>query len=670
MAAISTWHFNRGHWLSGTAAGLCAVAGLSLSAPAGRAEQRPPLAYETSAYELAPEFQGPQRPWRAKDLKRTLLERAAREKQRREMDVYYYRVGFSMSYPLPLNSRPTLKDLPAPLPGRSYPWLIWLSWDLEERWRVLHAAWRQFGDREAGLLLQRELAALSGWDHLYEVDNNVGLVTGHMAGCLGLALADTSKWEPQQLQQTRSAAAALLERDVWPWFERQWSKEITKPEQLANIPVIALVRSAQLARVVGSPRLAALDGKAKEVYATWCRLRMSDAHHTEGTAYDGYLMDSLTGWLAGLPDREALLRDSGTAWRSLADQWMYLALPGRFDLQAPLGDVEPEMPFWATALIRLDAWYQWSDVKWFLERYPLPRMAAAGVVSALGQKLPSATKAPAAGPRELPNAVSLRTGWKQEDLLAVVGLTRGSMGHLQADGGQIILGWQGRFWITDPGYQQYRPGEEREYTLGPQAHSAPVINGKPVSQRATRLQLLETNAQGWQHAQVNLASCYRGLPKGAVVERDVWLIQDGGLAVVARDTLSGLGKDTEVSTSWLGGDHFAWAFIHGWARLTDGEHALWVGTFPGALEAAALTRHPGSRGPLTMTHTATLPAGHADRWWVFWCEPKAGWVPPSVEVREGVMELKAPDHQSAANRPATFFIYPGAGEGHSRPQNH
>ncbi len=174
-----------------------AAAGRSLQAATAPVAPPAPLAYETSAYELAPQLQLKASTWRASDLKRAILERVAREKQRREMDVYYYRIGFTMSYPLPLARRPDLKELPAPLPGRSYPWLIWLTWDLEDRWRLLHLAWRQFGDREAGALLQQELAALSGWDHFYELDNNVGLVTGHLAASLSLALADTSKWDPQ-----------------------------------------------------------------------------------------------------------------------------------------------------------------------------------------------------------------------------------------------------------------------------------------------------------------------------------------------------------------------------------------------------------------------------------------------------------------------------------------
>ncbi len=410
-----------------------------------------------------------------------------------------------------------------------------------------------------------------------------------------------------------------------------------------NIPLIALVRSAQLARVVGSPRQAALDAKARKVFQGWCRLRLGDAHYTEGAAYDGYLMDTITDWLAGLPDRGELLGEARDGFRSLADQWMGLSLPGRPDLQAPLGDAEPEMTFWATALVRIGGWYEWREVNWFLHRFPLQRMRADGLVAAYGQKMQASTDAPVAGPQELPNALSLRTGWDQGDLLAVMGLSRGKMGHLHPDGGQIILGWQGRFWITDPGYQQYRLGDERDYTLGVQAHNAPVIGGTAQTLRVPKVEFLETNAHGWQHARVDLSGCYKGLRPGASVQRELWLINDGGLAVVARDSLSSLGKDVEISTSWQGGHHLGWAFRDGWTRLSDGQHALWMGTVPGVLEASGLTRHTGTRGPLTLTHAATLPEGQGARWWIFWLDPKAGWTPPSVEVSEGVLKLTPPE---------------------------
>ena len=628
------------------ALGLCLALAASVKV-ANPGEVRPappaPLAYDLSAYELAPVWRQKEHPWTIAELKQAIKDRVAVEKRRRQMDVYYYRIGYTISYPLPLTARPTRLELPVGIPKTSYPWLIWLSWDLEERWRLLDVAWRRFGDREAGALLQRELAALSGWDRFSEVDGNIGLVTGHIAASLSVALADSSGWDPARLRSARAAAEALIERDVWPWFQTRWPERELTPGLIGNIPVIALVRSAQLARVIGSPRQAALEQRSREVLNAWCRFRTGAEHHTEGAAYDGYLLDSITEWMAGLPDRPRVLGESREAFRSQAEHWIDLTVPGRCDLQAPLGDVEPEMTFWATALMRSAEWYDWRDARWLLHRFPLERMRAPALICALSQgPWPGGDHAPEAGAHELPNALSLRTGWEQEDLLAVVGLSRGNVGHLHADGGQLILGWQGRCWITDPGYQQYRAGEERTYTLGTEAHNAPVIGPVAQTRRAARAEVLETDGAGRQHGRVDLSACYNGLPGGAAIHRDVWLINDGARAVVARDALSSLGKAVQVSTSWQGGAHLAWAFRQGWVRLSDGERALWVGTYPGTLEAAQLTRHPGSRGPLTLTRTEQLPEGQGVRWWVFVCDPGNGWQPPAVEVTNGTLKLAVP----------------------------
>ena len=621
---------------------------------AGKLPEAPgPLAYDTSAYELAPEFRLQVQPWSVADLKNAFRQRVALEKQRREFDVDYYRIGYTLSFPLPLSMRPKPQELPGGILKSTYPWMIWLSWDLEERWRLLDLARRQFGDREAGALLQRELAALSTWDRFCENDGAIGLATAHIAASLSLALEDTSKWDPELLKQTRNAAEALLDRDAWPWFQKQWPERPLTPDRIGNIPVITLVRSAQLARVVSSPHEQAFETRACEVLHAWGRFRLGSQHHTEGAAYDGYLLDSVTEWLAGLSDRDELLQECRLAFRSQADQWMNLTLPGRPDLQAALGDVEPEMTFWASVLMRLADWYQWSDSQWLLRRFPVQRMRAACLAAALDQKPTGSARleAPRSGPRELPNALTLRTGWEEQDLLTVVGLSRSAMGRLHADGGHLILGWGGRFWITDPGYQQYRPGEERDYTLGTQAHNPPVIGGVAQTERTGQLERLEIDLHGWQHAAVDLSHCYRGLPAGASVRRDVWLVNEGGRAVVVRDTFDSLGTNVEVKTSWQVGAHLAWAFRTGWARLSDGQRALWVGTDPGELDASLLTRHPGTRGGLTLTHTARLLEGRGTRWFVFCCDPSGGWQPPTLESSRLTLKLMPP-----GTPPSAWFI--------------
>ena len=609
------------------------------------------MAYEVSAHELAPHLRGDRQDWTLEDAESLLAERVAAQKQRRELSVDYYRIGHTLAFPLPLAERPCEELLPEGIPGRSYPWTTWLAWELEERWRILHAGWRQLGDAEAGGLLQRELAALSGWEHFGAACGRVSLVTGHLAACLSLALADPSGWDPGLREQVLTAARSLLERDVQPWFRQSWAdgKPLT-PARLHNIPTIALMRSSQLARVIDSPLVETLEPRARDVLHAWWKFRTGKQRHTEGTAYDGFLTDAMTEWFAGLPDRDDLLPAGREAFCGLAQEWVQHTLPGRTDLHAPLGDVEPEMPFWANALIRLASWYELEDAGWLLRRYPLERLPAAALAAIPDHAafLQRQFSLPEVAPREQLAAVTLRTGWERSDLLAAVGLPRCNMGHLHTDGGHVILGWQGRFWITDPGYQQYRPGLEREYTIGPQAHNAPVIAGVAQSRRVAQLLSLGTDAGGRQHAAIDLSGGYTGLPEGASVRRDIWLIPGEAPAVVVRDSFAGFQPDVEVQTNWLGGAHLAWAFPAGWARLSDGEGALWIGTAQGPL-AAKLTRHPGSRGPLTLEHVATLPEGEGTRWWVFCCDLSVGWDSPHLTLDGDALRLRLPGQEEDAS---------------------
>lgn len=619
---------------------------LAAAAPLGAAGQVPPapLAYEPSSHELAPEFAAPPQPWGVADLGAEIARRAVREKSRRELDVYYYRIGYTLAFPLPLDRRPTAADLPAGIAAMKYPWLIWLSWELEERWRVLHAAWRLAGDNEAGALLQRELAALATWENFLENNNQAGLVTAHLAGCLALALAEPSGWDRELLARARQAAGALLERDIQSWFEKAWPRGAAlTPARMPNIPVITLARAAQLARVIQHPLLEPLEARAAEVLHAWCRFRTGPENHTEGTAYDGYLFDSATEWLAGSPLRAGFLAQEGAAMRSLADQWLALTLPGRADLHVPLGDVEAEMPFWSTALARLAGWQEWRDAGWLLARFPTARLPAGALVALQdrGGFFAQPFEPPAVAPRELRHAAALRTGWAADDVVAAVSLSRNVMGHIQADAGQVIFAWHGRSWITDPGYQQYRAGAERDYTLGVRAHNAPVINGSAQKTKAAKLLAISSGTDGSQHVSVELAKDYAGLPANASVVRTAWLARNAAATtLVVRDAFQALPPAAVIETHWLGGAQLAWSFIDGWARLSDGRHALWFGTTAGPLAAAQLDKVEGSRGPLTLGHRTSLADGNGETWWAFVCGEAADWQPPVAELDAKSFRLK------------------------------
>lgn len=639
------------------------IAGLLFAVAGGagltEASERPadaraaPLGYETSAFELAPFIPLDPPAWTEADVKQEISRRLLREKRRRELVVDYYRIGHALSFPLPLAQRPTKADLPAGIATITYPWLIWLTWELEERWRIAHVAWRRFDDRAAGELLQRELAALATWDHFYETMNQPGLATAHLAACLARALANPDGWDAEKLKSARAAAEALVERDVWPWFLKTWSGDQPyTARRLANIPVITLARAAQLARVIGSTRADAMEAKTGEILRAWMKFRTGAELHTEGTAYDGYLMDTLTEWLAFLPaaQRDELLHAGHDTFRSLADEWIELTLPGRFDLHAPIGDVEPQMTFWTAPLLRIASWYKWTDAAWLMARVPLNRLPAASLVEAqpASALFAGATASPPVEPRQHPHAVSLRSGWASRDIAAVVSVPRTPMSHLHNDAGHITLGWQGRFWITDPGYQQYRKGDERTYTLGPAAHNPPVLNTLSQSHRAGVVLGLDRPQPEVQHVALDLGACYNKLPATARVQRDIWLATGNDMGAVVRDTFAALEAKTDVATHWLGGAHLAWAFVDGWARLSDGEHALWIGTVDEPLAPSALTRDVGTRGPLTLSHRTNLADGSGVRWWVFWCDAAGGWSPPRVTATGSRLHVE-PDRRSGAN---------------------
>jgi hypothetical protein len=617
----------------------------------------PYLGYDPSTFELSgPTPRGLQRR-HGDDLAVAFAGRVAQEKARKELAVYYYRINHTMAFPLPLAARP--EQMPKGIPEmRAYPWLTWLSWALEERWRLLLAAWQRNDDRAAGELLQKELAALAGWNSFVEWNGEAGLALGHIAGILALVLQQTERLQPEYLPPIRQAGLRLLERDTLPWYAKHWAaiQEPLEAANLHNIPLIALTRSAQLARALEHSATDQLDTSAKRALDAWCRLRLHPmAPHTEGTAYDGYLMDSVTEWLEGLPEKVELLTAYQPALLSLVQHWLAMALPGRVDLQAPIGDVEPEMPFWMSVLVRLSLWYQECDHNggwWLLQHLPPDRMPAAALVLLLAHAERMAVDAPApagGSPQVVPNAVVLRSGWAEDDLLVAVGAGGSRMSHLHQDSGQVVIGWQNRFWLTDPGYQQYRRGEERDFTMGEAAHNAPVISGivqTPIVQTQRAAQIMELVAgKGQQYTRLDLTECYEGLPEASRVVRHIWLMLPPvsiSPRVIVANEYQGLAAGTEIRNAWHFGTHLAWAFQEGWARLSDGERTLWVTSLGIPLSPQHLLRHAGSRGPLTLVRHHILSQSPQTFWWVFHFEPTITWAPPTVDLAQIRVRSSAP----------------------------
>ncbi len=129
---------------------------------------------------------------------------------------------------------------------------------------------------------------------------------------------------------------------------------------------------------------------------------------------------------------------------------------------------------------------------------------------------------------------------------------------------------------------------------------------------------------------VDLSRCYRGVPAGATVRRTVQVEAGADPRVTVTDAFDGFGPGETIAWHWLGGAQLAWTFVEGWARLSDGTRALWVGLEGESLAPVRLVRHPGTRGALTLGHTTVLANGTGRCRWIFRAAPAGTWSPPAT----------------------------------------
>lgn len=573
------------------------------------------IRYDTTEHEYSAGLVRRDTPWTRDDVLSEIDRRARRYLDARELTVHYYRIGYQFAFPLPVNDRPT--TFPSGVLGNQpYPWLTWLGWELEERWRVLAAASSLLPELRQRVddTLATEVTAFAGWSSFDGDGDRAGLMTSAVSSAVANVLSHPSD---AVRGPARVAANRIVSESVWPWFVDAWSTD--PPFELMdmhNIGCITLLRGAQLAVAVQHEHADALHERAAQVFTEWLRLRQRDTEPlVEGAAYDGFLLETMTGWLP----RD--LRPAGAdALTATVTDWAHLTLPGRADLLAPIGDTEGEMTFWAGAAMRICRWYGLSPESAWLRRFPLQRLPGGALADAA--LLPEAADSElVAGRREQLSTVTIRTGWDAPDILVAVGASRTPMGHLHFDGGHVVIGWHHRFWISDPGYQQYRAGAERDYTIGALAHNVPVIAGIAQTIRAARI--LDSTSDT---VSLDLTQCYEGLPPEARVHRDV-VLSVGTTAV--RDTITGLAPGTDIATNWLIGAGLALSFVDGHVRISDGHHALWIATSPGDLDANDVLRQDGTRGALHLCHR-----GAAPRWWIFATDEAGGWNPPNDRIAQ------------------------------------
>jgi len=359
-------------------------------------------------------------------------------------------------------------------------------------------------------------------------------------------------------------------------------------------------------------------------------------------AYDGYVLDFVADWLATRPaeQREPILNHPSLdrVLRMSID----LAAPGDVVRVAELGDVEPrEMPFHISAQAKLARMRESPLSLWYLGRCRADWLRSDALAALLElPDAPAAAAPTATGAAVGPYAVTLRTGWDAGDVAVVIGAPRSLMGHIHFDAGSILIGHRGAWLIADPGYQQYLAKREREFTLGPRAHNAPVINGHAQTAKAAEVIEAGDAGAGVRRAVLDLARCYPSEAKVARARRLVWLLPTG--TVVVCDEIEGDGVAPRLEYAWHAPPEAGWWADGGKAVVYHAGAELWIASSAATITRAQIDRLSGSRGHLTLLAEVPVRDVWARCWWIF----NLGTQPAPFELDGAVLKVDGVELQA------------------------
>ena len=551
-------------------------------------------------------------------VRKEILRRAENFADDRVLVADFYRIYRKLAYPLPVREiyHPDfhVNDIPR------YPWEIWMLWDLEQRVFSLGWAAQWTGNAEYRELVRRDIEALAGWPE-YDARETPHLAGAHAARLMAAAYEN---WDWLG-EETRAAIREGLNRlvDSYPeWLGDGRLEMDSEGELLAssgrhlhNIPTIAIIGRSIAARLCNHPLRGKLERHAEALVKAQLKLREID--YTEAVGYDGYILDFVADWLPGASEqfRSEVLADSNLAVM-LRQSWI-TAAPGNLMNVAPLNDVEPrEMPFHASAQIKLAAMgYSDPHQRWYLGKLPPSWLRSDALVALDGIRLVGEAAEPEDGAANGLYAMALRSGWEASDLAVVMSVCESSVGHIQKDNGTVLIGTGGRWLIDDPGYQQYVPGLEREFTLGSSAHNYPVIGEEGMQNTNSVKRLALEQPDGISCMAVDITGGYGETAGVSSVQRKVWLAGDSLVAVA--DIVEFTVEPEVISYHWQINPEAAFWLDGGAVRICLDNESLWVTCAGEALEGDMIRRLPGTRGQITIGKTVAPKQRGNIVWWLF-----------------------------------------------------
>jgi hypothetical protein len=538
--------------------------------------------------------------------------------------VDYYRIRRKFSYPLPVRD---YKNLNTPIFPKAamdeshYPWSVWLIWNLEERIFSLGWAGEWMKNKNYREKVSEDIEALAEWTKFRQL-SHPDLLMGHCGRILSIAYFSW-KWLSPVIRKKIEAGMRRLLQDALPLIAERFGPVKSREEILAavskdknakqyfhNIPLIGTIGAALAANVLKDPIQHELDDRLMQSFLAMFDYRKQG--FTEAVSYDGYVLDLIADWITFLPSklREPIL--SHPEMKRLLEETYMVGAPGDILNIAELSDVEPrQMTFQVSAIAKLANIQNSKEALWYLKQCRLDWMRSDGLAAARNLRF-SKVNEPSSGALDAHYAVVLRTGWKSSDIAVAMSSTTSVMHHMHFDNGNVVIGTEGNWFLTEPGYQQYMETSEREFTLGPKAHNAPVINQKIQSSKSCKVWALSSK-KDLSFAEVDLTSCYPSDMELTSVRRKIWLYGKEK-TVVVRDQITGKNV-RQLAYAWHGNPDAGWWVEDHCAVIELKGKKLWICSPQVKLSFSQINRLKGSRGHLTLS--VELESPPTEVWWIF-----------------------------------------------------
>lgn len=562
--------------------------------------------------------------------------RAKKNKNSQKILVDFYRIRRKLAFSIPYEPIKKNDFLEIRNFNSIYPYEIWVLWALEDR-IISFIDNEEFSD-----LLETDIKSLVSLSD-YRYSSRLDLKFSHIVRILSLVLDNCRNTNSSLcsvlvfgLDKAVSIGLSIHEAD----YKNIHSSEdilrhVERDRYLHNIAVIGTIMLAVAATSIKHPSSSYLNKNVKILFQAVLALRADG--HTEGVSYDGYVLDFFLDWLIYQSPTTQDFFINHPGLYEIFHQAVLLSAPGDIMNTAPLGDVEPhDMPFIWSAIAKLYRLKPNPELAWALSlcKYDALRSDALRVLAYAGAIQGHCPDLVDIG--FVNYAVILRSGYEATALAVAIGLNCSSMGHIQRDNGSLVLGMGRRWWIDDPGYQQYAENSEREFTVGYAAHNSPVINGVGQSFKKGKKILHSVSALPLQvkFVALDLTECYPSEAKVSRVWRGVWLVDD--LHVVVCDFIQS-GFPSTLGWHWHGHPSLFWGTssvgmsLHSEEGLGEQLHVLSPQI---KLNLRDLHRLSGSRGQQTLCPSVFVPES-IGVWWVFSRKEH----PPMLSIKADYFEI-------------------------------